>query len=182
MKFPLMSTLFALLYASGTCVIITPPTTFKLAGAIPPLGYFDPLGVTATMNESKLKYMRESELQHGRVAMLSFVTLVGLDATSSTPSIDQLSDLEWERQIPYWLGVGALEFARLSAGWVSPFEPEGKLFQLEETYQPGNIFNVPEGSYDENKLNTELSNGRLAMIGCGGYIAQEFVTHAKIFA
>lgn len=116
-------------------VVVTPSTSFKLAGAIPPLGYFDPLGVTAKIEESRLKYIREAELQHGRVAMLSFITLVGLDATSSTLAINQLSDLEWQQQITYWFRVSVLEFARMSAGWSNPFTSEKQLFRIVSAWK-----------------------------------------------
>jgi hypothetical protein len=153
------------------------PTTFVYAGDIAPLGYFDPLGITDTKSESKVKYLREAELQHGRVAMLSFLTLAGLDLVSPDLAINQLSSLSTIEQTPYWFGVGMFEVARMFNGWTSPTKG---LFTLNESYQPGNVLLRSKEAYHEDDLNKELSNGRLAMVGCIGYIAQELITHNKV--
>ncbi len=43
------------------------------AGATMPFGYFDPLGLSKGKSIKELKKWRESELKHGRVAMLAAV-------------------------------------------------------------------------------------------------------------
>ena len=59
---------------------IKPKTeTFKFYGDIEPLGFFDPLMVTKNLKEKDLKYIREAELHHGRVAMISALILPLLD-------------------------------------------------------------------------------------------------------
>lgn len=149
------------------------PTKFTYVGNIAPLGYFDPLGISDNKSESTLKYLREAELQHGRVAMMSFITLAGLDcAFPDEPAINQLSHLSPLEQSPYWFGVAAFEFARMLNGWTNPTKA---LFTLNEDYQPGNVFKVSKEDYNEDSLNKELSNGRLAMIGCTIYMAQELM-------
>ena len=58
---------------------VKPPTSFKYYGDIKPLNYFDPLNfLTPTKSNEKIsdeaiKYVREAELQHGRMAMLASV-------------------------------------------------------------------------------------------------------------
>merc|ERR1719440_1579958 len=50
------------------------PVTFakSLPGIADPLGYFDPLGfISAETSEGKVRFYREVELKHGRVAMLA---------------------------------------------------------------------------------------------------------------
>ena len=64
--------------------------TFTYAGDLAPTGYFDPFLLTTQLKEQDIKYVRESELQHGRVAMLSFVSLVGLDMLNDDLAINQL--------------------------------------------------------------------------------------------
>jgi hypothetical protein len=154
-------------------------STFRYVGDIAPVGYFDPLKLSSSLDNGQLKYVREAELQHGRVAMLSFLALVGLDAVSPDLAINQLSSLDLTHQLPYWFGVGVFEFARMFAGWQSPFVEGKKLFALEDDYQPGNVFQISNSKYSDTLLNKELSNGRLAMLGCLGYIAQELVTQVK---
>ena len=124
--------------------------------------------------------MREAELQHGRVAMMSFVALVGLDIFREDLAIDVLSKMTLDEQTPYWLGVALYEFARMGAGWRNPFLNQGAYFKLEETYQPGNVLKMNAVDIPDRKYNVELSNGRLAMLACLGYMAQEFVTRVPI--
>ena len=51
-------------------------------GAVAPLGYFDPLGLTKDGNKANFERLRYVELKHGRVAMLAVVgyltTLAGV--------------------------------------------------------------------------------------------------------
>ena len=42
-----------------------------MPGATPPLGFFDPVGFSDDASEGKVRFYREVELKHGRVAMLA---------------------------------------------------------------------------------------------------------------
>ena len=55
-----------------------------LPGAIPPTGFFDPLNITRTLDDSMVLYLREAEQQHGRVAMLSMVVMPTIDILDKT--------------------------------------------------------------------------------------------------
>ena len=44
---------------------------FNFQGATKPLGFFDPLGFSKDVSNSDLLRLRESELKHGRVGMVS---------------------------------------------------------------------------------------------------------------
>ncbi len=44
-----------------------------IPGALPPVGLFDPLGLSDKADEATLKRYREAELTHGRVGMLAAV-------------------------------------------------------------------------------------------------------------
>jgi hypothetical protein len=150
---------------------------FKYVGDISPTGYFDPLSLSSKLSDESVKYAREAELQHGRVAMLSMIALPLLDKCGGdTLAIDALYKLPLAEQIPFWTGVGCFEFARMGAGWRNPFMEKNANFKLEESYQPGNLFKLKEDQYTKADMEKELSNGRLAMMASLGYIAQEFVT------
>merc|ERR1712151_1470423 len=42
-------------------------------GAFPPLGYWDPWGLSTEVTDGQLAYIREAELKHGRICMLAAV-------------------------------------------------------------------------------------------------------------
>merc|ERR1712072_1551896 len=46
------------------------------AGAFPPFGYWDPLGLATTISDGQLAYYREAELKHGRICMLATLGFV----------------------------------------------------------------------------------------------------------
>lgn len=175
------TTLLSMLIINANAFVTTTKpatTTFNYVGDMPPVGYFDPLGISDNLNEDMLKYIREAELQHGRVAMYSMLVLPTLDLVDKkTLAIDKLASMSLEEQLPYWIGAACFECARMGAGWENPFIQKNAFFKLSEDYQPGNVLKLPSTMYSEDDLKKELSNGRLAMIGSLGYIAQEFVTH-----
>jgi len=154
---------------------------FNYQGDVPPVGYFDPGIFSSNASDDTIKYLREAELQHGRVAMMSFVALAGLDLFRDDLAIDALAKLSFEEQTPYWLGVALYEFARMGAGWRNPFVESSAYFKLEDNYQPGNVLKMNASDIPDRKYNVELSNGRLAMLACLGYMAEEFVTRVPIF-
>merc|ERR1719333_1794935 len=47
-----------------------------MPGIVAPLGFFDPLGVSAGVPEGRLLFYREAELKHGRVCMLAILGLI----------------------------------------------------------------------------------------------------------
>jgi hypothetical protein len=163
-------------------IVQTKPSvsSFNYQGDIGPVGYFDPANIAGSLSEKDLKYVREAELHHGRVAMMAFLGLVGLDLVQDKIAIEFLYDLTWEQQFPFWFGVGCYEFSRMGAGWKNPFVEKGAYFKLEDGYQPGNVLKLPKEMYSDVRLNRELSNGRLAMLGTLGYIAEELVKQHQL--
>ena len=154
--------------------------SFNYQGDIRPVGYFDPANLASSLSEKDLKYVREAELHHGRVAMMAFLGLVGLDLFQDDLAINYLYKMNWEQQFPYWFGVGCYEFARMGTGWKNPFVGKNTFFKLEDNYQPGNLLKLSNESYSDQRLNRELSNGRLAMLGTLGYMAEELLKQHQI--
>merc|ERR1712154_699145 len=82
--------------------------------------------------------------------------------------------------------IGALEVNRALVGWKAP--GDNAVFQdLNEDYFPGDVgfdpFNLKPTNADEffEMSNKELQNGRLAMLGVAGMVAQELVNGKEIF-
>ena len=76
-----MKFIAALLALSGSAAAFAPICSSKpssalkafaadeLPGALPPVGFFDPLGFAEKADENTMKRYREAELTHGRVAI-----------------------------------------------------------------------------------------------------------------
>ncbi len=171
------------LFSTTTAFMPVKPivNNFNYVGDIKPTGYFDPLRISDNADDNLIKYLREAELHHGRVAMLAGLALPLLDLTNDKMAINVLKDIPFNEQVPFWLSVGLFESARMGAGWKNPFMLKNSYFKLEERYQPGNVFKVPANKYTDVEMEKELSNGRLAMLGTMGYIAQELVQQHPIF-
>jgi len=174
---------------------------YELIGALPPVGLFDPLNLLEGKTGPEIKKFREAELKHGRVAMLSFLgILVGesgfkpfFNGEISGPAIYQFQQAD--TIFPnFWLIVVAViayvESQNILNGWESSEDsrrrPNGVAL-LKDDYINGDL------GFDPLKLKPsdadafdlistkELQNGRLAMIGVAGIIAQELVTGNSVF-
>ena len=153
-------------------------TNFKYYGDIAPTGFFDPLKLS---NEKNSKYLREFELQHGRVAMIAS-TLIPLYEfmKPGTLGINYLADMDFGQQLPFWYVMALLEFGRMKSGWENPFS-NGTTFSLKEDFQPGNHLNFNVEKISERAYNSELSNGRLAMLASAHIIGSELLTGHGLF-
>lgn len=176
------------------------PVTLKmsaegLAGAIAPTGFFDPAGFSEGKTEAEIKKIREAELKHGRLAMLATLgVLVGenfnplFDGKVTGPAIYQFQ--QCDAIFPaFWtfvvLGVGFVEGQNILVGWDHKPGKDG-ISNLKDEYVNGDLGFDPLGlkPTDEEAFNVmrtkELQNGRLAMIGIAGMVAQELVNNKGI--
>ena len=171
--YPLMTS-----FISQTLTTKPDVKNFKYNGDIAPLGFFDPLKLS---NEKNSKYLREFELQHGRVAMVASTLLPLYEYMKpGTLGINYLSDMDFGQQLPFWYVMALLEFGRLKSGWQNPFT-NGTLFSLKDDFQPGNHLNFDVNKVSERAYNSELSNGRLAMLATAHMIGSELVTGHGLF-
>jgi hypothetical protein len=98
-----------------------------LPGSSAPMGQFDPLGLTKTMSIEEIKRYRESEVTHGRVAMLATLGyLVGenfhplFGGVISGPANTHLAQVQEVAPAFFTfltLGIGASEVFRAVKGW-----------------------------------------------------------------
>lgn len=175
-----------------------------LPGSTAPLGEFDPLGLTADMSIKEIKRYRESEVTHGRVAMLatvgylvgeSFHPLFGGAVTGPANShLEQVQEIAPAFFIILVNCIAAAEIGRALIGWKSAkslaevSDDLNSAFgaSLLDTYYPGDIGFDPlalKPKTDEgfkNMATKELQNGRLAMFAASGMLVQEQITHEPI--
>ena len=152
-----------------------PKTNFKYVGDTKPLGYFDPLKLTENLDSDSIKYLREAEIHHGRIAMSAIVTLPVIDAINNDLAINFVSKMSVSDQFALLLYFSLLETIRLNSAYVSPMM---KRFKLKSNFEPGNYFGIK--NIKNEMMDKELNNGRLAMIAALGYISQELLTGIKI--
>jgi len=161
------------------------------AGISGPFGLFDPAGFSDN-SPQRLKYFREAELKHGRVAMLAafgfpiaehFHPLFGGNIDVPSYIAFQQTPLQtfWPLTVLY---IGIVEIFSVFT-FQSPFE--GNWWTLKEDRIPGDYQWDPMDMYpalpkERLEMQTkELNNGRLAMIAIAGMVAQELATGNKLF-
>jgi len=164
----------------------------KEAGVSGPFGFFDPIGLCPQDKKSFMKF-RESELKHGRVAMVAFLGILAgelfpvfFGSEISGPAIYQYQQAEgifnaWSANV---IGLTlAIEGYNIVKGWESPEQVEG-IAGLKSTYINGDLNFDPLGFGGKTNKDTqtkEINNGRLAMLAVAGIVAQELVTGQEIF-
>jgi hypothetical protein len=165
-----------------------------MAGVTAPLGFWDPMGFSTDCKEGKLRFYREVEVKHGRVAMLASLGIVV--AENFHPlfggNIDAPAYVAFQ-QTPlqtFWGAVlAAIAVPEMFSVFTfeEPNQANDSLWAIRPGRTPGNLFFDPLGlkpkDPDELKImqTKELNNGRLAMIAAAGMIAQELATGEKLF-
>ncbi len=175
---PIYSTTFVPKTVPGKLNVKPDVKTFKNYGDLPPLNYFDPLNLAT---EKNAQYLREFELQHGRTAMIA-ATLIPLYELMKPGElgIKYLSDMDLGMQLPFWYVMALLEFGRMKKAWENPFTG-GNLFTLKKDFQPGNYLDFKVENVSERAYNSELNNGRLAMLAVAHMIGSELVSGQTLF-
>ena len=177
------------------------PNTFAqtLPGISPPLGFFDPAGFCAADNgangaatEGKVRFYREVELKHGRVAMLAafgfpiaeqFHPLFGGTVDTNSFSAFQQTPLQtfWPAVV---FAISLVEVFSVIPAFENP-NVEGWAIRSDHVsgdygFDPLGL--KPDDATELAEMQTkELNNGRLAMIAIAGMVVQEAVTGGKLF-
>lgn len=174
-----------------------PPTPLEIMKGMPgitgPLGFFDPLGYSEAdgVTEGKVRFYREAELKHGRVAMLASVGF--LLAEQFHPlfggSVDVPSYVAFQETplqgafFPVVLSLAAFEVFSV----FSFDNPKDGMWSIKSDHAAGDMGFDPMGLKPTNpaelaEMQTkELNNGRLAMIAIAGMVGQELASGAKLF-
>lgn len=149
-----------------------------------------------------MKNYREAETQHGRVAMLGALGMLVTEEPIELhplfqagnkdigPAIRHLDEVRVAAPFFFevlFIIIGALELNRALVGWTAPGDVLGTGRTLKEDYYPGDVGFDPLGLKPDDpaefaEIQTkELQNGRLAMLGWAGMVAQELVNGKEIF-
>lgn len=160
---------------------------------------FDPADFLGNARqEEDVKRWRESELTHGRVAMLASLGFIVQEQIIDFPNlpfphvegtaITHFQQVEAKGAVfwvPLVFAIGLAETYRVSIGWATPTS-EG-FNKLKPEYEPGNLGFDPLNLLPEDPAarktmqDKELNNGRLAMIAIAAFVAQELVERRPIF-
>merc|ERR1719359_243227 len=191
-------------------VALKPPGSLEYAKTLPgimdEIGFFDPLGFCSDTTEGKVRFYREVELKHGRVSMLAalgflfaenFHPLFG--GKIDVPSYIAVQETPLQK---FWgavvLAIAVPEIFSVftfrspfkaddpaKAESINPFK--GETWSIRKDHVAGD-FNFdpldlkPTNPVDLKEMEMiELTNGRLAMVGIAGMVAQECVTGQKLF-
>ncbi|CAE7480503.1 FCPF [Symbiodinium sp. CCMP2592] len=153
-------------------------------GVQAPVGYFDPLGMSKDGDEKVFRRRRESELKNGRVAMFATMGFIAPEYFRFPGYLSPARDLKFA-DVPN--GLAALSKVPF-LGWIQIIGFCGMidfgLYRADPSRDPGDyenagILGVPNASGPmadaegrKRKLNSELANGRLAMVAITGMLFQ----------
>lgn len=164
----------------------------NMPGVIPPVGFFDPAGLSTNKTEQRMRWFRESEIKHGRVAMLAAVGFVVQESFHPLfgGSIDSPSAFAFqETPLQNFWGLVVMALSAVESFHINKIKnpANGNGYGVvQESHELGNFGFDPLGMKPKDpealrtRKNRELSNGRLAMLGIAGMVAQELVTNQKL--
>jgi len=174
------------------------PSFSDWAGVTKPLDFFDPIGFTKDISDGRKRFYREVEIKHGRLAMLAalgflvgeqFHPLFGgdIDVPSYVAFQETLSRLPIPASYIYPSLALAIAIPEIFSVFSFNSPAGGEPWSIKEDHEAGDFgFDPlklkPEDKDELKEMKTkELNNGRLAMLGIAGMVAQELATGEKLF-
>ena len=180
-------------------VVVPPFDSVKFAESLPgitgPLGFFDPLGFCTSgddkVSEAKIRFYREVELKHARVAMLAAVGFPLAEQFHPLFASDDAPSFTAFQQTPLQTFWPAVVFAIAIPEVFSTFNfspPTEATWSMKSEHVSGDYFSFdplglkPTNPAELKEMQTkELNNGRLAMIAIAGMVVQEGISGGKLF-
>jgi|Dee2metaT_10_FD_contig_31_6307648_length_702_multi_10_in_0_out_0_1 light-harvesting complex I chlorophyll a/b binding protein 1 len=175
---------------------VFPENPTELPGDIAPTGFFDPLGLSNGKDANTIKMWREAELKHGRVCMLASVGVLTQELLKNPLGIDGPGIRHFDlvdQQFPefgelFILLCAFIEGWTIQNKWESRSETRDlkRAARLRDDVDAGDygwdpLEWYPEDPEEQAIIKTkELQNGRLAMLGFAGIVAQELTDGKEI--
>ncbi|CAE7610866.1 FCPA [Symbiodinium natans] len=151
-------------------------------GVQSPFGFWDPIGFTADGDVDAFKRRRATELKHGRIAMLATMGYMTPEITGKFPGyLSPSMDIKFA-DVPN--GLAAISKVPV-AGWAQILAYMS-FCEISQKQDPGTkpydgdfgwkVLTSDDPEIKKKKLNSELANGRLAMVGIIGLFFQDGIT------
>merc|ERR1712003_263410 len=176
-----------------------------MGGVQEPVGFWDPLGLSADGDSATFLRRRETEIKHGRISMLATMGYITPEVTGKFPgylsvstelkfadipnglaAFSKVPAAGWAQMIAYAFFV---EFQSNDFGWLDnqgSFDFTGQLVNSKnkkgDARAPGDVGWKPpllataDPELRKKKLSAELANGRLAMMAIIGMFFQDGLT------
>eukprot|EP00434_Breviolum_minutum_P034576 symbB.v1.2.030608.t1/scaffold3404.1/size57568/2 len=180
----------------------------KELGVQDPIGFWDPLGLSADKDEATFKRRRAVEIKHGRIAMYATIGYIVpeyykfpgyLSPSLGLKFADVPNGLAALSKLPVLGGAQIIAFAGLieTTGFFQassttagrgPREGQFSMKDSTETGEPGNygvgfpnfLGKVEDPEARKSKLAAELANGRLAMMVTRQHISMFYATMERL--
>jgi len=156
-------------------------------GVQAPVGFFDPLNLSADGNIEEFRRRREVEIKHGRISMLATMGYITPEITGKIPGyLDPTHGLTFEeipnglKAIPVvpiggWLQIIAYMALVEASGRNSKAGSSGSRAPGDFGWKPP-LLATDDPATKQRRLNAELANGRLAMMAIIGMFFQDGLT------
>merc|ERR1719375_3064811 len=154
-------------------------------GVQPPVGFWDPLGLSANGDAQSFLRRRETEIKHGRISMIACIGYIVPEYFRWPGELSPKNGIQFE-DVPN--GLAAVSKVP-GGGWLQivMFAGVMEVLGFKNKGEPGNygagslgllgfLGPVRDADARKKKLNAELANGRLAMMAIIGMFYQDGLT------